>query len=209
MLDDGVAKFSGHPSVLLQLAFVQIIGLTGFPVAQRTSVVRAQPPSPDVPTPPDLGGSAALLRRAAAHACFVLSLRLSSQWVLARFGPRRIRRPAEFALENPHRCSYTLFSRGETAILAASVVGLNLFAYIFFLASSLHPYCDRVDAETCAGFSEPSRPQVAVMGFFQVVNTRATGLQARGALDHARRLSVFKLVLAQLLRHDCSVTSGV
>lgn len=40
MLDDGVAKFADHPSVLLQLAFLQIIGLTGFPVVLRTTLVR-------------------------------------------------------------------------------------------------------------------------------------------------------------------------
>lgn len=98
---------------------------------------------------------------------------------MSRAGPRRVRRAAQYALANPHRCSYTLFSRSETITLAASIVGLNLLALVFFLASSMHLYCDRVEPDACLLAREPSRAQVAVMGFFQVVNTRATGLQAR------------------------------
>lgn len=134
LFDDGVAQFAASPGVLLQLAFLQIMGLTGFPVLLRTSV-----------------------------------------WALARFGPPRARPAARFALANPHRCSHTLFGRAETVILAASIVGLNLLCLGFFLGTSMRPFCDRAACDPSA--PAPPRHQAAVMGFFQVVNSRATGLQ--------------------------------
>lgn len=75
----------------------------------------------------------------------------------------------KYIIDNPRRISTHIFGQRETMFLCASIVGLNLVQFVFYLGSTLNRH-EAID--------EYGRTDTLVgMGYFQTISTRSAGLQ--------------------------------